>query len=254
LTHTIRLLEEATMKKTLMAALLLLCTALIWAAPADNFESGGLEFGGELHISFFPAGYITDADSREANEGQYDLFVDATASIGWFPLDRFSLQLMPGVFYRHNVDNNGDDVAKTLNLSLGAGCDYYLTAGSSLAFSAGLDLGATIIPGIYGTSGGTEAPDDSMAVLFTVSPNLAAYYFISERVAPYISLCPELYNRVQIKNIDGSDYEYPPDKGFMSYWQLMLKVNVGIKFFLPSGSRFLGGRERSLTEETKINS
>lgn len=57
-----------------------------------------MELGGELHITWVPDAYISDPECRELNEGEFDMILDGTGTIGWFLSDRFSLQFMPGVW------------------------------------------------------------------------------------------------------------------------------------------------------------
>jgi hypothetical protein len=116
--------------------------------------------------------------------------MDGTGSIGWFLSDSFSLQLMPGLFYTRNVSDNGDSVNNGLWLSMGAGFDYYFYSASPAVFSLGLDGAVTFMPGIDGKYLGADKPNDSMAVEFSLTPNIASYYFITDRVAPYVSICP----------------------------------------------------------------
>lgn len=134
---------------------------------------------------------------------------------------------------------------------MGIGFDYYFTGASPWVFSAGLDTGFVIIPGIDGLSGGADDPDDSMALLFELSPNVSAYYFISDRMAPYFSVCSDFYNYKLVKNSAGDSYEYPVGKSFMNYWKMQLKVTLGFKYFLPTGFRFLQGEETTLTDAIK---
>lgn len=241
------------MKKTLIMVLMLGLAMSMQVTAQDIFEAGGTEIGGEFHLTYLPDGYITDSESREANEGEYYLVLDGTFSLGRFLFDGFSLQFMPGIFMMHRVSDHGDYTYSDLYLTLAGGCDYYFGDGAPMAFSVGLDAGVDIIPGIDGKNGGAEDPDDSMALQFNVIPNAAAYFFLSERVATYFSLCPEFFNYKQIKNDIGDSIEYADGKGFMDYWRLMLHVNIGMKYFLPAGSRFLDGKEKPFTEIFKMD-
>ncbi len=135
------------MKKSVIVLVLLLAAGAVWAGPEENFQAGGMELGGELHITWIPDAYITDSES---NEGAYSLIMDGTGSIGWFLSDSFSLQIMPGFFYIRNSSSNGDSVNNTLWLTLGAGSDYYFYSASPAVFSLGLDGAVTFMPGIDG--------------------------------------------------------------------------------------------------------
>jgi len=227
------------------------CAAGLWAQSEDVFEAGNMEFGGEFHLTWIPGYRITDADDRDLNEGEYDLFLDATGNIGLFLKDRLSLQFLPGIFFWRSVDDNKDEIRNRLNVSLGIGADYYFTGGSPWVFSAGLDTNLVFIPGIDGKDSGSPESIDSFVMLFEFSPNVTAYYFISERMAPFFNLCTDFYNIKQIKTTSGDSWEYPSGKGFMNYWEMQLKITLGFKYFLPTGFRFLQGEEETLTDALK---
>lgn len=158
-----------------------------------------------------------------------------------------------GSLVMRSVNDHGDRVRNTLYLTLGAGFDYYFITASPAVFSLGLDGAVTLMPGIYGKDLGVDDPDDSFAIEVSLSPNIGSYYFISDRVAPYVSICPEFFNIKPFNNTDGSEYTYPAGKDFMDYWKLLFKVNVGIKFFLPEGFRFLSGRPKPFTDFYKMD-
>jgi hypothetical protein len=214
-----------------------------WAQPIGNvLDAGGLEFGGELHISYLPLLFISDGESREQWNGDHILIVDGSAGVGFFPADRFSLQFKPGILFLRNQWNNGDRVDNILMIDLALGADYYLRSKSNLFFSIGGDLSLGISPGVDGKEDGDTAVDDSFALTFGVNPRINAYYMVSDRVAPFLSVSTKFRNRREMTSYDGSPYEY--EKGFMNYWQMLLHVNVGVKYFLPQGARQMERRQR----------
>jgi len=230
------------MKRTVLAAaaLLLACTWLGFAEPADNFQAGGLEFGGELSVIYQPSYGIFNSEEREQDSGEYYLYVDGTANIGIFLVDRLSVNLMPSVMvYKRKYYSDGKERKYTdLALGLAAGCNYYFLPMNSLALSVGLNAGVTVMPGIDGIYDDLDNPDDSLALFFNLEPNVACYYFVSEHLAPYLVVAPELNVYRQIKNSAGDKVD--PADTFLEDIYLQMRVKLGVKYFLPEGGRFQG--------------
>jgi hypothetical protein len=236
--------KETPVRKTVFTAavLLLACTWLGFAEPADNFQAGGLEFGGELSVIYQPDYGIFNADEKDLDSGEYYLYMDGSANIGIFLVDRLSVNLMPSVMmikrkYYNDLDGK-ENKYTNLFLGLAAGCNYYLVPASSLALSVGLNAGVTVMPGIDGIDDDLDDPDDSLALFLNLEPNVACYYFVSEHLAPYLVVAPELNVYRQIKNSAGDKYD-PPDT-FLEDIYLQLRVKLGVKYFLPEGGRFQG--------------
>ncbi|MGC9313925.1 MAG: hypothetical protein ACP5IA_14660, partial [Sediminispirochaetaceae bacterium] len=187
------------MKKIVLMMVLLTCAAGLWAQSEDVFEAGNMEFGGELHMTWMPDYFITDADDREAHKGEYNFLLDATGNVGLFLIDRLSLQFMPGILYTRSVSDNGDRVRNSLMLTLLGGVDYYFRTSSPWSFSIGLDTGIMIIPGLDGKDLGADDPDDSLELMCLFNPNAAAYYFTSDRLAPYVSIAMDFFNYLRVK-------------------------------------------------------
>lgn len=223
------------MKRSLCAMVLMLCAASLWAAPEGLFEAGGMEFGGEMSAFYAPQYYIFDSEDREANRGDYFFLLNGSGSIGFFPVDRLSLQLMPGVLYTRDVDDNGDDVSQYVMYLLEVGTDYYMAGSYPWVFSTGLDLGFGISPGLDGKYNGEDDPDDSLRLLYTVEPKVSGYYFVSDRIAPYFSISSIFVNSRRIRDYDGSSYTGSND--FMKTWRLTMQFKIGMKYFFPAGAR-----------------
>jgi hypothetical protein len=216
---------------------LLLCVASLLAAPEGLFEAGGLEFGGEMSAYYTPDYYIFDSEDRDANRGNYFFMLNGTGSFGYFPIDRLSLQLMPGIFYTRSVDDKGDDVDQYVMYLLEVGTDYYMTGSYPWVFSGGLDLGLGVSPGLDGKYNGEDDPDESLELLYVVEPKISGYYFVSERIAPYISISSFFINSRRIRGYDGSSYTESRD--FMESWRLNMQFKIGMKYFFPAGARQL---------------
>ena len=232
------------MRKTVLAAaaLLLACSWLGFAAPADNFQAGGLELGGELSVIYQPGYGIFNSEEKDQDSGEYTLYADGSANIGIFLVDRLSVNLMPSVMmYKRKYYNDLDGKeTKYTNLFLGlaAGCNYYLLPADSLALSVGLNAGVTVMPGIDGIDDDLDDPDDSLALFFNLEPNVACYYFVSEHLAPYLVVAPEFNVYRSIKDSDGDKVDYTDS--LLEDVTLQLRVKLGLKYFLPEGGRFQG--------------
>jgi len=240
------------MKKIVLLMVVLSCAAGLWAQSEDVFEAGNMEFGGEMHMTWMPTYYITDADDREANKGEYDFLLDATGNIGLFLIDKLSFQVMPGIIYSHSVSDNGDRVRNSMMLTLLGGVDYYFRTSSPWTFSVGLDTGIMIIPGIDGKDLGVDDPDDSLELMYLFNPNATAYYFTSDRLAPYVSIAADFWNYFRVKETSGDSYDYTDGRTFMQRWEMQFKISIGFKYFLPTGFRFLSGEEKKYTDVMKF--
>jgi hypothetical protein len=224
------------MKKGMCAVVLMFCISSLWASPEEIFEAGSFEFGGELNLTYMPNYYITDSEDREANGGEYDFMVIGSGTVGFFPVDRLSIQLMPGLLYYREVYDNGDDVYHFIQYLLELGTDYYFTGAFPWVFSPGVDAGIGLMLGLDGKNNGETEPDESLDVVYTLEPKLSIHYFVSDRVAPYISIAPVFQNYREIKSSDGSPYDNTRD--FMKNWRMQLRMKIGVKYFLPHGARF----------------
>lgn len=234
------------MKKSICVLTLLLAGGIVagFAAPEDNFRAGGMEFGGELSITYQPSYAIFNAEEKELDAGEYSLFVEGSVAIGWFLIDRLSLDLIPSLwmYKRRSFDMMGEDKSTDLWLGMDVGANYYLLPLRSLALSLGLNAGFLIEPGIDYISNDAKVTDDSLALWFSLEPNVACYWFLGERLAPYLLLAPELNYRRRIKLSSGDKYTYADNYSIFDDVYLQMRFKVGLKYFLPEASRFQGKR------------
>jgi len=138
------------MKQTVFFIIVLLIVEYgsLLAGPSTNFEKGSWEFSGNMALTFQPGYAIFDSEDRKANKGEHLLLLDITRSIGLFPADNYSLQLLPSLFFYHNVTANGDDSSNLLEIGIEVGNEYYFNFGSIVAVALGLDLGMGFVPGL----------------------------------------------------------------------------------------------------------
>jgi len=230
------------MKNIICVLALLLAGGIMagFAAPADNFQAGGMEFGGDVNITYWPSYGIFNSEEREQDGGEYELYVEGNANIGWFAVDRLSLNLVPSVWMRQRrYYNSGKENKYTyLYLGLAAGANYYLLPLKSLALSLGLNARVMVIPGIDRISDDLQESNDSLAMLFALEPNLACYWFVGEHLAPYLVLAPELNYLRGIRYTSGDKVTYADDYSFLDDVYLQMRFKIGLKYFLPEGGRF----------------
>ncbi|MFW6361896.1 MAG: hypothetical protein ACOC2R_09110, partial [Spirochaetota bacterium] len=120
---------------------------------------------------------------------------------------------------------------------LEVGTDYYMAGSYPWVFSGGLDLGFGISPGLDGKRDGEDRPNDSLSLIYTAEPKIAGYYFVSDRIAPYLSISSIFTNNRRIRASDGSSYSESRD--FMKSWYLTMQFKIGMKYFFPTGARML---------------
>jgi len=230
------------MKKNICVLALLLVGGIVagFAAPADNFQAGGMEIGGDLNITYSPSYGIFNSEERELDGGEYNIYVEGSANIGWFVVDRLSLNLVPSVWMRQRrYYNSGQENKYTyLYLGLAAGVNYYLLPLKSLALSLGLNAGVMVIPGIDGIDNDLPESNDSLALQFALEPNLTCYWFAGEHLAPYLVLAPELNYLRGIRYTSGDKVTYSDDYSFLDDVYLQMRFKIGLKYFMPEGGRF----------------
>lgn len=239
------------LKKFFVFSLLASVALTGFADVMDNFKTGGMEFGGDLMINYRPDYAVFNSDDRDAEEGGFDLIIEGSANIGIFLIDNLSLSFIPTLFYLREKNNNGDgtfDIRPSLQIGFNMGAAYYVNMGGSFVLSPGLETGITFIPGMDRIIDDIEDPNDSLDIAYSLKPTFSAYYFMGENLAPYIKIGTNFSYYRDVKNSDGSDYEYVSDYSFMDHVYLNITTTIGFKYFLPVGSRFLSGKSKNIVE------
>jgi hypothetical protein len=225
------------MKKLAIACLSLIAAGTLFAAPADNFAAGGWEFGGNAMYTFHPLyAPFSGKTSSEDRQGYYQI-LDVEANAGFFPVDRLSLSIAPSVYWS-KMHSDDYTYSRTLSLALDAGCLYYIPLGGSLVLSAGGTLGLGALPGLPGSYEASEVPDKSLALQFSIEPNAALYFFISDRLAPFAQAGYRMTYGMRVKTESGAEYVPPDGDEFLDHVTAQFRFTLGLKFFLPTGGRF----------------
>lgn len=238
-------------RKVFLTVLVLLSFAAFGFAQTPDFlKAGGWEFGGNFMYSFRPDSPPFAADLTEDDKGDYVQTIDAGANAGIFLADGFSLSLRPSLFWYgdHSV-NSSNQVSTYGYLTMGVGVEprYYIPLMASLTISVGGEFYFGIQPGLDGLSSDMDDPDDSLSLNFGLEPKVAVYYFIGDNVAPFAEAGYKFMYTRYLNNSDGSAYEYPDGASLFDDVYTRFNFTIGLKFFLPSGSR------ASQVEKTTFN-
>lgn len=233
---------------TVVVAALVICAALGFAEVAENFEAGGLEFGGEFLFEWIPSYAIFDSADRAANEGEYQLFVEGGASVGWFVIDRLSLVAqLSSIYQRGRYQLSPKSVDQELSLGLFLGAEYYLPFLRRFAASFGLNAGAYFISDLKDIDLGVKEDGSWSGLQWLVEPSVAGYLFLTDRLAPFVRLAPQFSYWRQLRS-GGVKYEYPDGYEFIKDVYLDFRTTVGLKYFLPAELRSRSKRDVSLWE------
>ncbi len=146
------------MKKALLSTVLI--SAVTFAGIGENFEKGGMWFGG--------GGWFSLRDLGEDNEATFSITLDQS----FYLVDNFSFGFYES--YHHFYDIN------YLSLGLSLGYTFLKDGELSQGPAHTLSLG----------SGFSIDLGDADNKYLTVSPKYKFEYFVTERIAPYISAGP----------------------------------------------------------------
>lgn len=154
-------------------------------------------------------------------------------------MDNLSLVISPSLMYMADCDYDpaGDDKYFNMVLDLGIEPTYYLQLSKQSVLSFALNFSIGFIPGLDDVSSGTDDPDDSFSMLYSLEPKAAYYFFTSENLAPFAELGYKFMYRRDIKESDGTDTVYPSNYSMLDEIRARLRFTLGLKYFLPSPAR-----------------
>jgi hypothetical protein len=220
------------MKKCVLFFLcvLLLCGFIspLWAGIGDNFQASSLILGGSMSFKM-------DKENLDVDTDDFQLF-QLNPSFGLFVADGLSVFFYPSVRYQRGdgdyyTFSTGYDYYKTMQYGVSLGLNYYipLTAPSSPfgpVLSLGAGLGMRISSGTQALNEGEKLIWDDPYKYIDLSGYIDYYFFLTERVAPYLEVVP--------------GYTMMLGETPVKYFEVTAKV--GIAFFLPSRQMSLVGR------------
>ena len=159
-------------KLTVVFLFLLILSGFAFADLGDNFSAAGYSFWGAIHFNL-DAGNIF-AENNKMNRLSLSLY----PGMDFLLIDNLAIWAGPDFYYDMNFGNNSN----YWYFGFSSGFNYYFVtdpkAKAGMVPSVGLGLGA-----------GYDSDSD---IDISLTPMIKAYYFITETIAPYISIYPRL--------------------------------------------------------------
>jgi len=215
-----------------VALLLALCAGLAFAEIGENFEAAGISLwgGGSLVLDLGP---FLDATSDY-------LYWSVTVSPGFdfLLVDKLAFYVNPWLSFSRYEDYDsgygGIVVDKTLWLGAGAGLTYYLvrdpTADTGLVAAVGGGLGVLVGPGVTDTLDGMDLPSDSLSVSAYLELVARLFWFLNDRLAPYVNLTPRLDYVAYQRDSGGTVLDF----AFKERLSLGFSLTFGMSFWIPN--------------------
>lgn len=210
------------MTRLVLALAISFLAASAYAGIGENFEkaSVGLSGSGEIFLDL-------DEFMSPANDDLYTtLRLDPT--VWFYPWDRLAWSLSPRLRFENNIVDSapetwlmfGASTALRYNLVM----DPDASSGPSLAFSLGVGADVWRFLG-----------DQSVWLYYYLDPTIILYYFVTERIAPFLSLDPVLLAGYWTNDSAGA----PLVVALRDQLELTLSVRIGISFHFPYRDRTL---------------
>lgn len=238
-------------KIVLAVFFLIVLTSFGFAEAPDFLSAGGWEFGGSFMFVHRPEYPVFSGDTTEDERGDYTQTLEAGLCAGKFLADRFSLAIHPSMFYYRQKSLDSllrKELEQGLQLGLGVEPSYYMSLGSSILLSLGGELAVGLYKGLDGMDSGVEEPNKYLALSFWLEPKVCAYYLLSGGFAPFVSLGFKMMYYRNIRDSDGDYVSYPKYYSLFDDATVRFNVILGMKYFLPAGSRFGEGRTASYND------
>jgi hypothetical protein len=216
-----------TKRALFLVCVLLAVAAFTFADIGENFQKGGIELSGS--IVFYNNFYrITDSTDKR---NYWSL--DVEPGLDYFVADRFSVGVAPWFSYS-SYTNGTNNNTKDMSYGFRVGGYYAFVsdpaAQRGLVFTLGGSVGLSFYPGVPDLAAGIEVPDKSMETDLLVNLTPRLYFFLNDRLAPYIGLTPQLIYILSYKDLSGTKVT------LTSKESLYARVTgvVGIAWFIPS--------------------
>lgn len=198
----------------------------LWAGIGDNFQASSLILGGSMSFKMDKENLDVDTDDFQLFQlnPSFGLFVADGLSVFFYPSARYTRG--DGAYYSYSTD-----YYKSMQYGVSLGLSYYmpLTSPSSLfgpVLSLGAGLGMRISSGTQALNEGEKLLWDDPYKYIDLAGYIDYYFFLTERVAPYLEVVPGYTMRLG---------ENP-----VKYFEVT--ASVGIAFFLPSRQMSLSRR------------
>ncbi len=216
------------MRKTTLVLVLSLAVALpaLHADIGENFVKGGIGLSGS--VSFYNNFYYFLDDTDERSYWS----LEVAPEFEYFLADRVSLWFSPWFSYESmKYDTANIDKSLGFGLSVGGRRAWvpHPEAQKGLVFILGGSLGLSFYPGVDDLVAGVETPDSSMTVVvLTIMPRL--YFFLNDRLAPFVGVTPRLGYIVSYKDSAGMKIDLTSRESVNG----SLTVTLGVGWFIPN--------------------
>jgi hypothetical protein len=223
-----------------VALLVALGAGPAFAQIGENFEPAGISLwgGGSL---YFNVGYFLDPDfedfywSFEVSPG-FDLLFVKNLSFYVNPWVSFASDK----YYDSGIP--GTVVDKTLQFGLSGGLTYYLVrdpqASVGLVPAVGGGVGVWLDPDATDTLDGMDLTSDGLEVGAYLELVGRVYWFLNERLAPYVGVTPRAYYEIYYRDWDGTVWDGP----FRERLMLDVSVAFGVSYWIPNKQAALFAR------------
>ncbi|OHD26238.1 MAG: hypothetical protein A2064_06885 [Spirochaetes bacterium GWB1_66_5] len=227
------------MKKRFLvwALALVLSLPALYADIGENFAKGGIGLTGSL--SFYNNFYRIADSTDERNYWSLDL----SPELDFFVADRVSIEFAPWFFY-DSTKTDPNNIERSMGFGFGIGGSYAIVPDPSAVRGLVLALGGLISLDFYPATddllGGVEVSDDYSETDLRLYFTPRAYYFLNDRLAPFVGITPRLAYVVSLKDPAGNKVDLTSQQRLY----LRMTATVGISWFIPSRNASLSARRR----------
>jgi hypothetical protein len=210
-----------------LALVLVLSLPIVYADIGENFAKGGVALSGS--VSFYNNFYRVTDSTEERNFWS----LDVSPGLDYYVADRVAVGVSPWLSYS-SFTNGSDIKIKDLSFGFSAGGYYAFVpdpaAQKGLVVTLGGAVGLSFFPGVADLAAGVEVPDDSMEtdLLLYLTPRL--YFFLNDRLAPYVGLTPRLVYILSLKDDTGAKVDLTSQESLYA----RVTATVGISWFIPT--------------------
>lgn len=195
----------------------------------ENFEKGGIAFSGSAYFSYDPYQIFNDENE------QYSLYFGISPSIYLYIFNNIAFSISPSFSINHyHIDD--DNSTSRINCGIMTGFSYYFVrnpdAKTGFVPSLGFNIGISVLPSAFGKDEGNKVDDNSFIFNLAMDPTFTAYFFITERVAPYIRVTPYVTLRLIEKDFFGTNV----NSSFKDKIRCKLFISIGFSWHRPRKS------------------
>jgi len=222
---------------------LVLSLALVLSLPAlyadigENFAKGGIGLSGSVSYFNNLFYFMDDTDQRKFWS------VDVSPGIEFFVANKTSVTFAPWLYYESAADDP-DNIYRYMNYGLRVGASHVFLADPAaqrgLVFSIGGSIGLGLYPTLDDLIAGVETPNNysRVDILLYFTPRL--YYFLNDRLAPFIGITPHVGYILSYKDPGGTKVDLTSQESIRA----TLTATVGISWFIPSKNASLSAPRR----------